>query len=59
MPELYKVPRKASQRGRLSRMMNGRVIFRAWAETNGQVTPKVIKAMETAKVKFNSSKKAT
>jgi hypothetical protein len=59
MPELYKVPRKASQRGRLSRMMNGRVIFRAWAETNGQVTPKVIKAMESAKVKFNSSKKAT
>jgi hypothetical protein len=59
MPELYQVPRKANQRGRLSRMMNGRVIFRAWAETNGQVTPKVIKAMETAKIKFNNNKKAT
>lgn len=58
MPELYKVPRKANQSGRLSRKMNGRVIFRAWAETNGQVTPKVIKAMESAKVKFNNNKKA-
>jgi len=58
MPELYKVPRKANQSGRLSRKMNGRVIFRAWAETNGQVTPKVIKAMENAKYKFNGNKKA-
>jgi hypothetical protein len=38
--------------------MTGRAIFRAWAETNGQVTPKVIKAMENAKVKFNTKKKA-
>ena len=37
MPELYKVPRKANQSGRLSRMMNGRVIFRAWGETYGKV----------------------
>ena len=58
MPELYKVPRKANQSGRLSRKMNGRVIFRAWAETNGEVTPKVIKAMENAKYKFNNNKKA-
>jgi hypothetical protein len=58
MPELYQVPRKANQSGRLSRMMNGRVIFRAWAETNGQVTPKIIKALETAKVKFDSGKSA-
>jgi hypothetical protein len=58
MPDLYKVPRKANQSGRLSRMMNGRVIFRAWAETNGEVTPKIIKAMENAKTKFNTHKKA-
>jgi hypothetical protein len=58
MPALYQVPRKANQSGRLSRMMNGRVIFRAWAETNGQVTPKIIKAMEKAKVKFDSGKSA-
>jgi hypothetical protein len=58
MPELYQVPRKANQRGRLSRMMNGRVIFRAWGETYGKVTPQIIKAMEKAKAKFDSGKSA-
>lgn len=58
MPQLYHVPQKANQSGKSSRKMSGRAIFRAWAETNGQVTPKVIKAMENAKIKFNSNKKA-
>jgi hypothetical protein len=58
MPELYNVPQKANQSGKPSRKMTGRAIFRAWAETNGQVTPKVIKAMENAKIKFNNNKKA-
>jgi hypothetical protein len=57
MPDLYQVPRRANQSGRVSRMMNGRVIFRAWAETNGQVTAKIIKAMENAKFKFDSTKR--
>ena len=58
MPDLYKVPRKANQSGRLSRMMNGRVIFRAWGETYGKVTPKVINAMIDAKKQFDTGKKA-
>ena len=58
MPALYQVPRKANQTGRLSRMMNGRVIFRAWGETYGKVTPQIIKAMEKAKIKFDSGKSA-
>ena len=58
MPELYIVPRKANQSGKPSRKMNGRVIFRAWAETYGKVTPQIIKAMEKAKIKFDSGKSA-
>jgi hypothetical protein len=58
MPQLYRVPQSANQSGKPSRKMSGRAIFRAWAETNGQVTPKVIKAMENAKIKFNSKKAA-
>lgn len=58
MPELYQVPRKANQSGRLSRMMNGRVIFKAWGQTYGKVTPKVINAMINAKKQFDTGKKA-
>lgn len=58
MPELYKVPRKANQSGRLSRMMNGRVIFKAWGMTYGKVTPKVIQALIDAKHEFDTGKKA-
>lgn len=36
--------------------MDGRLIYRAWAETNGQVVPKVIAAMAKAKVEFNRRK---
>jgi len=58
MPELYKVPRRANQAGRVSRMMNGRVIFKAWALTYGKVTPKVVNALIDAKKQFDSGKRA-
>lgn len=58
MPEIYKVSRKANQSGRLSRKMNGRVIFRAWGETYGKVTPQIIKAMQKAKTSFDTGKRA-
>lgn len=58
MPDLYKVPRKANQSGRLSRMMNGRVIFKAWGQTYGKVTPKVIQALVDAKRQFDTGKRA-
>lgn len=58
MPEIYRVPRKANQSGRPSHKMNGRVIFRAWAETYGKVTPQIVKAMESAKTKFDLGKRA-
>jgi hypothetical protein len=46
MPPLYKVQRKQGQSGRVSRKMNGRLIFRAWGEDNGKVNAKVLKAIE-------------
>ena len=46
MPPLYKVQRKQGQGGRVSRKMNGRLIFRAWGEDNGKVNAKVLKAIE-------------
>ncbi len=58
MPELYRTPRKANQSGRPSYKMDGRAIFRAWAETYGKVTPQIIKAMESAKTKFDTGKRA-
>lgn len=58
MPELYQVPRKANQSGRSSRMMNGRVIFKAWGQTYGKVTPKVIQALIDAKQQFDTGKRA-
>ena len=58
MPELYITPRKANQAGRVSRMMNGRVIFKAWALTYGKVTPKVVNALIDAKRQFDTGKRA-
>ena len=46
MGPIYKATRKEGQSGRLSRKMNGRLIFRAWGEDNGKVNAKVIKAIE-------------
>lgn len=58
MPKIYRVPRNANQSGRPSHKMNGRVIFRAWAETYGKVTPQIIKSMQAAKTKFDIGKRA-
>lgn len=55
LPPIVKGPQS---RGRPSRKMNGRLIFRAWAETHGQVVPKVLAAMVSAKDKFNLAKAA-
>lgn len=46
MGVMYKAQRQQGQGGRVSRKMNGRLIFRAWGEDNGKVNAKVIKAIE-------------
>jgi hypothetical protein len=42
-------------RGRRSRKMKGRAIFRAWKEDGGKTNAAVLKAIETAKQKFNKA----
>jgi len=46
MGEMYKAQRQEGQGGRVSRKMNGRLIFRAWGEDNGKVNARVLKAIE-------------
>lgn len=46
MGQMYKAERAAGQGGRISRKMNGRLIFRAWGEDNGKVNARVLKAIE-------------
>lgn len=46
MGEMYKAQRTAGQGGRVSRKMNGRLIFRAWGEDQGKVNARVLKAIE-------------
>jgi len=46
LPPLYKVQRREGQGGRVSRKMNGRLIFRAWGEDQGKVNAQVLKAIE-------------
>lgn len=46
MGKMYVATRKEGQSGRLSRKMNGRLIFRAWGEDNGKVNAKIMKAIE-------------
>jgi hypothetical protein len=46
MGPIYKATRKEGQTGRVSRKMNGRLIFRAWGEDNGKVNAKIMKAIE-------------
>jgi len=41
-------------RGRRSRKMKGRAIFRAWAEDGGKTTAAVLKAIETSNLKFQN-----
>lgn len=46
MGEMYKAQRAQGQGGRVSRKMNGRLIFRAWGEDQGKVNARVLKAIE-------------
>jgi hypothetical protein len=46
MGEMYKSTRQEGQRGRVSRKMNGRLIFRAWGEDQGKTNALVVKAIE-------------
>jgi hypothetical protein len=52
--ELYKVPRIQGQTGRVSRKMNGRLIYRAWAADQGKVLGAVAKAYSTVIQKYNA-----
>jgi hypothetical protein len=45
--------RQEGQSGRASGKMRGRAMFRAWAEDQGKTTAAVLKAIETAGIKFN------
>jgi hypothetical protein len=47
-------PRQQGQRGRTTRKMTGRVIFRAYAEDQGRVTAAVIKAIGNSAITFNA-----
>jgi len=47
-------PRQAGQRGRVSRKMTGRVIFRAFAEDQGKVTAAVVKAIGSSAIEFKA-----
>jgi hypothetical protein len=47
-------PRQQGQRGRVTRKMTGRVIFRAYAEDQGRVTAAVVKAIGNSAITFNA-----
>jgi hypothetical protein len=47
-------PRQQGQRGRVSRKMTGRVIFRAFAEDQGKVTAAVVKAISSSAIEFKA-----
>jgi hypothetical protein len=47
-------PRQQGQRGHVSRMMTGRVIFRAFAEDQGRVTAAVVKAIGSSAIEFKA-----
>lgn len=46
MGQIYKAQRAQGQGGRVSRKMNGRLIFRAWGEDQGRTNAAIIKAIE-------------
>ena len=48
MGEIYVAKRGEGQRGRVSRKMNGRLIFRAWGEDQGRTNAAVVKAIESS-----------
>jgi hypothetical protein len=47
-------PRQQGQRGRVSRKMTGRVIFRAFSEDQGKVTAAVVKAIGNSAIEFKA-----
>lgn len=47
-------PRQQGQRGRVSRKMTGRVIFRAFEEDQGKVTAAVVKAINNSAIEFKT-----
>lgn len=49
--------RAEGQRGRASRKMKGRAIFRAWADDQGKATAAVIKAIENSRDKLEARMK--
>jgi hypothetical protein len=49
--------RQEGQRGRASRKMKGRAIFRAWAEDQGKANAAVVKAIENSKIEFEKRTK--
>ena len=56
MGELYKAQRVQGQRGRTSRKMNGRLIFRAFGEDNGKMLGAVAQAYDKVARNFNQGK---
>jgi hypothetical protein len=46
MGEMYVAKRQQGQGGRVSRKMNGRLIFRAWGEDQGKTNAAIVKAIE-------------
>lgn len=50
-------PRQQGQRGRVSRKMTGRVIFRAFAEDQGKTSAAVIKAIGNSAIEFKAKVK--
>jgi hypothetical protein len=56
LPAITRPSRASDNPSKDNRKMSGRVIFRAWSETNGQVTPKVINALIKAKNLFDARK---
>lgn len=58
MGEIYKAKRQEGQGGRVSRKMNGRLIYRAWGEDGGKINAKIIKALEASVNKVFAGGKA-
>ena len=54
--QIYKVPRAQGQVGRLNRKLNGRLIFRAWAEDQGKVLGAVAKAYSNVIQDYNAGR---
>lgn len=47
-------PRQQGQRGRVSRKMTGRVIFKAFSEDQGRVTAAIVKAIGSSAIEFKA-----